>query len=174
MRDALASTVPPAGLDGLRRRTRVAVGRCQGTRCAAAVRALCAARPPTAPPSPAPCRRPGARTPSGRSSGAWTCWWSARARPASPPRARSPRPVGRVEALEQQPLAGGVLRYAPWACGAWLDPRAPRRGPAGRDAARRLLDAATGAGALVRTGWTVTGWAGPLTVGGPPGPAGAS
>ncbi|WEV29592.1 FAD-dependent oxidoreductase [Streptomyces sp. 71268] len=72
--------------------------------------------------------------------------------------------VGRVEVLEQQPLAGGVLRYAPWACGAWSDPRLPRHAPAGRDAARRLLDAATGAGALVRTGWTATGWAGPLTV----------
>ncbi|MEU3961533.1 FAD-dependent oxidoreductase [Streptomyces buecherae] len=72
--------------------------------------------------------------------------------------------VGRVEVLEQQPSAGGVLRYAPWACGAWPDPRAPRRLPAGREAARRLLDTATGAGALVRTGWTVTGWAGPLTV----------
>lgn len=40
IRDALASTVPPAGLDGLRRRTRARSGRCQGFYCGAAVRAL--------------------------------------------------------------------------------------------------------------------------------------
>jgi glycerol-3-phosphate dehydrogenase len=42
IRDALASTVPPADLDGLRRRTRVQNGRCQGFYCAAAVSALMA------------------------------------------------------------------------------------------------------------------------------------
>ncbi|MFF5973500.1 FAD-dependent oxidoreductase [Streptomyces sp. NPDC012769] len=40
IRDALASTVPPASLDGLRRRTRARSGRCQGFSCGAAVRAL--------------------------------------------------------------------------------------------------------------------------------------
>ncbi|MFJ9823228.1 FAD-dependent oxidoreductase [Streptomyces sp. NPDC101160] len=40
IRDALASTVPPASLDGLRRRTRARAGRCQGFSCGAAVRAL--------------------------------------------------------------------------------------------------------------------------------------
>ncbi|MFJ3230728.1 FAD-dependent oxidoreductase [Streptomyces sp. NPDC086787] len=40
IRDALASTVPPAGLDGLRRRTRARSGRCQGFHCGAAVRAM--------------------------------------------------------------------------------------------------------------------------------------
>lgn len=40
IRDALASTIPPAGLDGLRRRTRARAGRCQGFYCGAAVRAL--------------------------------------------------------------------------------------------------------------------------------------
>ena len=40
IRDALASTVPPADLDGLRRRTRVQNGRCQGFYCAATVSAL--------------------------------------------------------------------------------------------------------------------------------------
>ncbi|MFV0131293.1 FAD-dependent oxidoreductase [Streptomyces sp. HMX112] len=40
IRDALASTVPPASLDGLRRRTRARAGRCQGYSCGAAVRAL--------------------------------------------------------------------------------------------------------------------------------------
>ena len=49
IRDALASTVPPADLDGLRRRTRALNGRCQGFYCAATVAALmAAARPPPA------------------------------------------------------------------------------------------------------------------------------
>jgi glycerol-3-phosphate dehydrogenase len=37
---ALRATVPPADLDGLRRRTRVLMGRCQGFFCGAEVRAL--------------------------------------------------------------------------------------------------------------------------------------
>ncbi|MFD6278722.1 FAD-dependent oxidoreductase [Streptomyces sp. NPDC060209] len=40
IRDALASTIPPHSLDGLRRRTRARGGRCQGFYCGAAVRAL--------------------------------------------------------------------------------------------------------------------------------------
>ncbi|GAA3375188.1 FAD-dependent oxidoreductase [Streptomyces racemochromogenes] len=40
IRDALASTVPPGSLDGLRRRTRARAGRCQGFHCGAEVRAL--------------------------------------------------------------------------------------------------------------------------------------
>lgn len=40
IRDALASTVPPRTLDGLRRRTRARAGRCQGFYCGAAVRQL--------------------------------------------------------------------------------------------------------------------------------------
>jgi glycerol-3-phosphate dehydrogenase len=42
IRDALASTVPPADADGLRRRTRALNGRCQGFYCAATVSALMA------------------------------------------------------------------------------------------------------------------------------------
>jgi glycerol-3-phosphate dehydrogenase len=45
IRDALASTVPPADLDGLRRRTRAQNGRCQGFYCAATVSALMAEPP---------------------------------------------------------------------------------------------------------------------------------
>jgi glycerol-3-phosphate dehydrogenase len=37
IRDALASDLPPADLDGLRRRTRAMNGRCQGFYCGAAV-----------------------------------------------------------------------------------------------------------------------------------------
>jgi glycerol-3-phosphate dehydrogenase len=40
VRDAFASTIPPTTLDGLRRRTRVLMGRCQGFYCGAQVRAL--------------------------------------------------------------------------------------------------------------------------------------
>ncbi|WP_225801694.1 FAD-dependent oxidoreductase [Streptomyces sp. NK15101] len=40
IRAALASTIPPGGLDGLRRRTRARGGRCQGHHCGAEVRAL--------------------------------------------------------------------------------------------------------------------------------------
>jgi glycerol-3-phosphate dehydrogenase len=40
IRDALASAVPPADLDGVRRRTRAMNGRCQGFYCAAAVSSL--------------------------------------------------------------------------------------------------------------------------------------
>jgi glycerol-3-phosphate dehydrogenase len=40
VRDACASTIPPADLDGLRRRTRALNGRCQGFFCGARVRAL--------------------------------------------------------------------------------------------------------------------------------------
>lgn len=39
IRDALAAAIPPATLDGLRRRTRARGGRCQGFACGAAVRA---------------------------------------------------------------------------------------------------------------------------------------
>jgi len=42
IRDALASTVPPADTDGLRRRTRAMNGRCQGFYCAATVSAMMA------------------------------------------------------------------------------------------------------------------------------------
>ena len=40
IRDALASSVPPRDLDGLRRRTRAGMGRCQGFYCGAEVGAL--------------------------------------------------------------------------------------------------------------------------------------
>ncbi|MFE6776761.1 FAD-dependent oxidoreductase [Streptomyces sp. NPDC057676] len=72
--------------------------------------------------------------------------------------------VGPVEVLEQEPTAGGVLRFAPWACGAGPGLRVAHTGPAGQRTARQLTDAVTGFGVSVRTGWCVTDWAGPLTV----------
>ncbi|WP_035855540.1 NAD(P)/FAD-dependent oxidoreductase [Cryptosporangium arvum] len=44
IRDACSSVIPPSGMDGLRRRTRVMNGRCQGFYCGAEVRALLEAR----------------------------------------------------------------------------------------------------------------------------------
>jgi glycerol-3-phosphate dehydrogenase len=44
IRDALASPLPPADLDGLRRRTRAMNGRCQGFFCGAAVTSLLGGR----------------------------------------------------------------------------------------------------------------------------------
>ncbi len=46
IRDALTATVPAVDLDGLRRRTRALMGRCQGFFCGAEVRAMLAAAPP--------------------------------------------------------------------------------------------------------------------------------
>ena len=45
VRDALASTIPPSDVDGLRRRTRALMGRCQGFYCGAEVTRLLAAGP---------------------------------------------------------------------------------------------------------------------------------
>jgi glycerol-3-phosphate dehydrogenase len=40
IRDAFTSVIPPTGLDGLRRRTRVMNGRCQGFYCGADIAIL--------------------------------------------------------------------------------------------------------------------------------------
>lgn len=45
IRDALAGPVPPVDLDGLRRRTRVLAGRCQGFHCGARATSLLGGRP---------------------------------------------------------------------------------------------------------------------------------
>ena len=63
IRDALAGPVPPADLDGLRRRTRVLNGRCQGFYCAATVAALFAGAGP-GPAVAAPAVRPAAAEPA--------------------------------------------------------------------------------------------------------------
>jgi len=67
IRDACRAPIPPADLDGLRRRTRATMGRCQGFFCGARVRALLTgelaaarARSHAAPP-PAPVAAGGAR-----------------------------------------------------------------------------------------------------------------
>ncbi|WFB11911.1 FAD-dependent oxidoreductase [Streptomyces sp. LX-29] len=68
--------------------------------------------------------------------------------------------AGAVEVVERESVVGGVRRRAPRsglaAVGAGL--------PVGVASVRRRAEAAARAGARVRTGVTVTGWAGPLTV----------
>ncbi|MGW0816625.1 NAD(P)/FAD-dependent oxidoreductase [Streptomyces viridiviolaceus] len=73
----------------------------------------------------------------------------------------------RVEVLDREQRAGGVPRHC--AHGGFGTPLHPLTGPA---CARLLADAATRAGAVVRTGVTALDWAGPrtLTTVGPEGP----
>ncbi|MFF8839392.1 FAD-dependent oxidoreductase [Streptomyces sp. NPDC015130] len=69
--------------------------------------------------------------------------------------------AGRVEVLERERAAGGVPRHCGHA-GFGADHRGrPLDGPA---YARRALRAALRAGAVVRTGVSATGWAGPLAL----------
>ncbi|MFE0775554.1 FAD-dependent oxidoreductase [Streptomyces sp. NPDC058861] len=69
--------------------------------------------------------------------------------------------AGRVEVLEREPVAGGVPRHC--ACpGFGADARGrPLDGPG---YARRAVREALRAGAVVRTGVSATGWAGPLAL----------
>jgi glycerol-3-phosphate dehydrogenase len=64
IRDALTGPLPPADLDGLRRRTRVLNGRCQGFYCAATVAQLFAGSGMTAPVAAPAGRSPAAESPA--------------------------------------------------------------------------------------------------------------
>ncbi|MFE5793078.1 FAD-dependent oxidoreductase [Streptomyces sp. NPDC056503] len=69
--------------------------------------------------------------------------------------------VGRVEVLEREPEGGGVPRF----CGhPGFGADARGRGLDGPGYARRAVRAAVRAGAVLRTGVSVTGWAGPLAL----------
>ncbi|WP_069886146.1 NAD(P)/FAD-dependent oxidoreductase [Streptomyces luteocolor] len=65
--------------------------------------------------------------------------------------------VGEVEVVDREPQAGGVPRHC--AHGGF-----GRIGMTGPQYAERCVAAAVGTGAVLRTGVTVTGWAGPLTL----------
>ncbi|MFF2779154.1 FAD-dependent oxidoreductase [Streptomyces sp. NPDC058052] len=67
--------------------------------------------------------------------------------------------AGRVEVLEREPEAGGVPRHCA-RTGFGADPRG--RALDGPGYARRAVRAALRAGAVLRTGVSATGWAGPL------------
>lgn len=77
IRDALGSTVPPADVDGLRRRTRVLNGRCQGFYCAAAVSALMTARPAGTSELPAASSAPSSGPPAQASNSRPATGWPA-------------------------------------------------------------------------------------------------
>ncbi|TXS43665.1 NAD(P)/FAD-dependent oxidoreductase [Streptomyces sp. OR43] len=69
--------------------------------------------------------------------------------------------VRRVEVLEREQTAGGIPRHCHHA---GFGGSRSSGGTDGPEYARRCTAAATRAGAAVRTGITVTGWAGPLTL----------
>lgn len=69
--------------------------------------------------------------------------------------------VRRVEVLEREQTAGGIPRHCHHT---GFGSSRPGGGTDGPEYARRCTAAATRAGATLRTGTTVTGWAGPLTL----------
>ncbi|MER5972873.1 FAD-dependent oxidoreductase [Streptomyces sp. NPDC002055] len=77
--------------------------------------------------------------------------------------------AGRVEVVDREPHPGGLTRHCRHRGFGVSDLHRLLTGP---DYARHLADAAVRAGAVLRTGVGVTGWAGPLTaaVTGPAGP----
>ncbi|MFF2063291.1 NAD(P)/FAD-dependent oxidoreductase [Streptomyces sp. NPDC058200] len=80
--------------------------------------------------------------------------------------------AGTVEVVEREEQAGGIPRHCYHSGFGLRDLRRPMSGPA---YARHWCDLATGAGAAVRTGVSVTGWADPPTRGpGRPGAWGAA
>ncbi|MFE2933453.1 FAD-dependent oxidoreductase [Streptomyces sp. NPDC059278] len=70
--------------------------------------------------------------------------------------------AGRVEILEREQTAGGIPRHCRH--GGFGGRAIGRGGATGPAYARSCVAAAERAGAVLRTGVTVTGWAGPLTV----------
>ncbi|MEU1471732.1 FAD-dependent oxidoreductase [Streptomyces sp. NPDC005761] len=69
--------------------------------------------------------------------------------------------VRRVEVLEREQTAGGVPRHCHHT---GFGPSRTKGATSGPEYARRCTAAAMGAGAMLRTGITVTGWAGPRTL----------
>ncbi|MEO3973694.1 FAD-dependent oxidoreductase [Streptomyces sp. CAU 1734] len=69
--------------------------------------------------------------------------------------------AGRVEVLDRERTAGGIPRHC---LHGGFGPRAPFTALTGPGYARLLVDEAVRAGAGLRTGITVTGWAGPRTL----------
>ncbi|MGL5819134.1 MAG: FAD-dependent oxidoreductase [Phycicoccus sp.] len=187
IRDALGSDLPPSDLDGLRRRTRVMNGRCQGFFCGARVRALLAdhrATPRERPADDATTVESAHDRPA-RSSTGMT------ARPpiqhghdgpdrrdtgtTMPPdrvavaivgggpagltaaAALAPHVDGRVLVIDREAETGGIPRHSDHLGYGIRDLRRVLSGPA---YARRLSAMARDAGAVLETQAMVTGWAG--------------
>ncbi|MFE5486460.1 FAD-dependent oxidoreductase [Streptomyces sp. NPDC056527] len=98
----------------------------------------------------------GSGTSSGGGSGSGSGWTLSASDSAS-----GPAGPYRVEVLEREQEAGGVPRHCAHGGFGLTGPGRPTDGPG---YARRMARAAVAAGATVRTGVSVTGWAGPLTL----------
>ena len=147
IRDALDGPLPAVDLDGLRRRTRAHMGRCQGFFCGAELAELLEAQPMSA----GPVVIVGAG-PAGLAA-------------ALELRRRG---VADVLVLEREAVPGGIPRHAQHQGFGLRDLRRPLSGPS---YARRYAELAAAAGAELRTETMVTGWApgGPLELTGPQG-----
>lgn len=168
IRDALAGTVPPGSLDGLRRHARpgrplpglpLRGGRPRAVRGGQPVNRTADA-PGDAPfgiPFDAPAD--GSGDPSGEALvdvlvvGGGPAGLALAARLAA-------AGAGRIEVLEREQDAGGMPRHLHHG-GFGRPPRPWLRGP---EYAARSVRAAVAAGVAVRTGVTATGWAGPLSL----------
>ena len=178
IRDACAGPVPPVDLDGLRRRTRVLMGRCQGFACLATVTELLAAATSH---SLGPAGTRPATEASGAASGAIGASIEARPRrserdqkhrdcdvlivgggPAGLATATALRGLGveSVVVVEREDEPGGIARHSDHTGYGLRDLHRVMRGPA---YARALTDRAMRAGAEILTEASVTGWHGPAT-----------
>ena len=155
--DALASPLPPADLDGLRRRTRATNGRCQGFFCAARVASLMARSVP----QPTPTRRSRLARPRVR----LTATAIRRERRRAHRRRRACGPCGSHRAAQARrrrgasgrPRAGG-WRYPAALAHTGYGIRDLHRLMTGPAYARHYRRSASSAGVMVRTGTTLVGW----------------
>jgi L-2-hydroxyglutarate oxidase LhgO len=145
IRDALRAELPARSLDGLRRRTRASMGRCQGFHCLGEL--TCGLEP---------CARPpplGRTTPDVVVVGAG---------PAGVSAAIALRRTGAsVVVLDREAEAGGVPRTCDHLGFGWRDLRRVLTGPA---YARRLCERALAAGVEIRTSTTALDWTGPTSL----------
>ncbi|MCU1427749.1 MAG: FAD/NAD(P)-binding oxidoreductase [Actinomycetia bacterium] len=150
IRDACASTVAPFDLDGLRRRTRVLMGRCQGFWCGANVIDLLATGGRAEPSVPARAVPPSTHYDVLIVGGG----------PAGLAAATALRKLGagRVAVVDREAEPGGVARHVNHAGYGLRDLHRVMRGPA---YARAWTAKAERAGVEVLTETTVTGWHGP-------------
>ena len=149
VRDAFASSIPPADLDGLRRRTRVMNGRCQGFYCGAHVRDLLSAKGS----GPTEVRRSRAAPLEAAAVvivGGGPAGLTAAAELVG-------QVDGAVLVIEREVAAGGIPRHSDHLGYGLRDLRRFISGPA---YARRLTSMARDVGAVLETQAMVTGWAG--------------
>ncbi len=157
LRDAWASPIPPVDLDGLRRRTRVLMGRCQGFHCAAAART-----PPEPPMRRSPASGAGERRIGGASGAGRVDVLVVGAGPAGLSAAARLAAAGvAVLVVERAEAPGGIPRHTHHQGFGWRDLRRSLTGP---QYAARLADRAVAAGAAIELATTADiasdAWAG--------------